>query len=182
MSNKSLKREDTRLRDWNLYSLPTERVTDRAWKEKILDYEIETFRRNLNAMPSSTWKEKILDYEIETMVSIIASLRASATWKEKILDYEIETRKWVPCPLLSIYQWLEKRRYSITRLKPQTPVWAYRHRQAWKEKILDYEIETWEPTCCSNRIGCPWKEKILDYEIETINQFRKALAVDHWLK
>ena len=41
---KNLKREDTRLRDWNKEtassgSRPRNRV---AWKEKILDYEIET--------------------------------------------------------------------------------------------------------------------------------------------
>ena len=115
-----------------------------TWKEKILDYEIETqndlrFKRfaqlslekkrfsitrlkqfvvYTDSMPTNTaWKEKILDYEIETEFPFPALQRWLATWKEKILDYEIET-VWIGIPTLT---------------KPQA---------TWKEKILDYEIET----------------------------------------
>ena len=38
----------------------------------------------------------------------------------------------------------------------------------WKEKILDYEIETRLFSCCDFLLSLPWKEKILDYEIETM--------------
>ena len=38
----------------------------------------------------ATWKDKILDYEIETRARA-ALVRAPVTWKDKILDYEIET-------------------------------------------------------------------------------------------
>ena len=40
-----------------------------SWKDKILDYEIETSPPNASVVtmiPSLSWKDKILDYEIET--------------------------------------------------------------------------------------------------------------------
>ena len=64
------------------------------------------------------------------------------TWKDKILDYEIETicREYT----MSHYQALEKIRFSITRLKPcSTKELIYKVvLVTWKDKILDYEIET----------------------------------------
>ena len=42
----------------------------------------------------STWKDKILDYEIETRGSFALRHRQwLLAWKDKILDYEIETLK-----------------------------------------------------------------------------------------
>ena len=68
----------------------------RTWKDKILDYEIET--RPSSRHPSqngmSAWKDKILDYEIETTLQHCPCPRYSETWKDKILDYEIETRNY----------------------------------------------------------------------------------------
>ena len=37
------------------------------------------------------WKDKILDYEIETHAFAFWSHCTLMTWKDKILDYEIET-------------------------------------------------------------------------------------------
>ena len=63
---------------------------------------------------SMTWKEKNLDYEIETDAVLDKYLNLP-TWKEKNLDYEIET---LMCVDLSTYhRRLEKKRTSITRLK-----------------------------------------------------------------
>ena len=42
-------------------------------------------------MSFDAWKDKILDYEIETFHTIILSDCTTETWKDKILDYEIET-------------------------------------------------------------------------------------------
>ena len=40
---------------------------------------------------------------------------------------------------------LEKKRFSITRLKPHAPfAQPMKDRATWKEKILDYEIETFK--------------------------------------
>ena len=41
--------------------------------------------------------------------------------------------------------------------------------EAWKDKILDYEIETWQEASrwYQVKIIRTWKDKILDYEIET---------------
>ena len=39
---------------------------------------------------------------------------------------------------------------------------------SWKDKILDYEIETVNMTSAVLSVAIvPWKDKILDYEIET---------------
>ena len=39
----------------------------------------------------SPWKDKILDYEIETENRYYRRYGKYAAWKDKILDYEIET-------------------------------------------------------------------------------------------
>ena len=139
-----------------------------AWKDKILDYEIETISNTFVTIYSQPWKDKILDYEIETSLSPVP-VRRLPTWKDKILDYEIETAHRVSAdPTLE--NQLEKIRFSITRLKQPLAdnesagvSW-----KSWKDKILDYEIET----RCKEYRPCdshyrPWKDKILDYEIET---------------
>ena len=96
------------------------RNRDLTWKDKILDYEIETWvfgrrgallsrlekirfsitrlKRNGDLFKESIllrpWKDKILDYEIETLSGSRVGLRAK-TWKDKILDYEIETKRLI---------------------------------------------------------------------------------------
>ena len=114
----------------------------------------------------STWKDKTLDYEIETnryMQRILGDYRFS--WKDKILDYEIETSKNTDATL-SMFK-LEKIRFSITRLKlTWLPTGAWHFQATWKDKILDYEIET-DAWADANAPESAWKDKILDYEIET---------------
>ena len=63
-----------------------------TWKDKTLDYEIETGKKITLGLVLFSWKDKTLDYEIETMGcrSPIPST-TSRTWKDKTLDYEIET-------------------------------------------------------------------------------------------
>ena len=209
-----LKREDTRLRDWNVSPTPPHRPQSRPWKEKILDYEIETCSNVLRERHTLSWKEKILDYEIETELSRYSVFVSSDSWKEKILDYEIETRflfrndtpfyslekrrysitrlklswdvmradaitslkredtrlrDWNSTAGIGLFGWksLEKRRYSITRLKLCVATYSQHPSRTWKEKILDYEIETGVQYAHVFGSPIPWKEKILDYEIET---------------
>ena len=70
----------------------------KAWKDKILDYEIETLLIILAWKLSGTWKDKILDYEIETKLFDITRNGFTESWKDKILDSEIETRiAWGDC-------------------------------------------------------------------------------------
>ena len=45
----------------------------------------------------------------------------------------------------------------------------------WKDKILDYEIETWKGVAACGDVFA-WKDKILDYEIETWNIRVKRLS------
>ena len=48
--------------------------------------------RRQNTTPTQyPWKEKNLDYEIETQESAQSALQTKQAWKEKNLDYEIET-------------------------------------------------------------------------------------------
>ena len=164
---------------------------DRAWKDKILDYEIETPRWRLQrSLWLDPWKDKILDYEIETEL-LCFRLVLPLTWKDKILDYEIETQMnrdvWNIHPALErirysitrlklrrhtarwIYHYgLERIRYSITRLKLRWPLMPQDTCLSWKDKILDYEIETWCSWTPTHPLWLPWKDKILDYEIETV--------------
>ena len=91
MFAETLKREDTRLRDWNNKRERRTPVNQIPWKEKILDYEIETESGFPSAYHKLSWKEKILDYEIETATINNPPKSRIWTWKEKILDYEIET-------------------------------------------------------------------------------------------
>ena len=111
-----------------------------TWKEKHLDYEIETRLGIQQVDEVLTWKEKHLDYEIETMwrlllltTRLFLKRKASrlrdwnkqiihvnptvifAPWKEKHLDYEIETLG--TALLQSTGLCLEKKSISITRLK-----------------------------------------------------------------
>ena len=64
---------------------------------------------------------------------------------------------------------LEKIRFSITRLKQIANSLSIPYHLPWKDKILDYEIETLEhvPSDAAAR-KTAWKDKILDYEIETL--------------
>ena len=62
-----------------------------TWKEKYLDYEIETDLPDAAADNIRSWKEKYLDYEIETWIITFPIATVSKSWKEKYLDYEIET-------------------------------------------------------------------------------------------
>ena len=141
-----------------------------AWKDKILDYEIETIW-DLNRSILETqvpWKDKILDYEIETgsrRETDATSLCRS--WKDKILDYEIETSCFPSWTSRDLKQ-LERIRFSITRLKLagggelDVPHWYL----TWKDKILDSEIETGMSHLLKYFIRSAWKDKILDSEIE----------------
>ena len=86
-----------------------------TWKDKILDYEIETGKTNLNQTQHLPWKDKILDYEIETYLSVSQGAKIG---------------------------YLEKIRFSITRLKRNMQPETTAPTPTWKDKILDYEIET----------------------------------------
>ena len=82
--------------------MPKTRPLIYTWKEKILDYEIETPKSVESRHVACSWKEKILDYEIETdLFCRTGEIKVYFdTWKEKILDYEIETTFSSPasCP------------------------------------------------------------------------------------
>ena len=142
-------------------------LSSARWKDKILDYEIETFRcfTFLYCLSCWSWKDKILDYEIETFMSVTLPSMFTVRWKDKILDYEIETARDTS-PAAALRSSVEKIRFSITRLKLKIllrPSYAVR---SWKDKILDYEIETIILSFIFH-INMSWKDKILDYEIET---------------
>ena len=72
-------------------------------------------QRRCGVWVNLSWKDKILDYEIETTTSKYIPTLIPSTWKDKILDYEIETED-IP-PAIEKGTELEKIRFSITRLK-----------------------------------------------------------------
>ena len=73
-----------------------------------------------------------------------------------------------------ILQLLEKIRFSITRLKQEPIEMSYPDLITWKDKILDYEIETLTLHLMATALQ-PWKDKILDYEIETLQTLRSTV-------
>ena len=148
-----LKRKEPRLRDWN--SEPVDPWCPRSresWKEKNLDYEIETlnfrlFRRISTASGSRLEKKR-------TSITRLKR-REHRTAKTRHLDLkrkEPRLRDWNLCASRWVHRVL---------------------RSTWKEKNLDYEIET----SFSHSINSPidtWKEKNLDYEIETVHISRRT--------
>ena len=112
-----LKREDTRLRDWNMLAGSTAKGVSVSWKEKILDYEIETHRSDdRETNPNVHLKRedtRLRDWNF-------AVVAGSRTENLSLKREDTRLRDW------NLYQsgtpstmrrWLEKRRYSITRLK-----------------------------------------------------------------
>ena len=189
----SLKRQEPRLRDWNMamqnnpmmycYYLETTRTSITrlkhgdaeqsddvlllSWNDKNLDYEIETWyiRGERNVICS-----------LETTRTSITRLKrlitkddssASPTWNDKNLDYEIET-------LPAVYY--DDIAAPLKRQEPRLRDWnlgvgnpqGITFDGTWNDKNLDYEIET------DLSVGVrvvrlrAWNDKNLDYEIETM--------------
>ena len=63
-----------------------------SWKDKILDYEIET-RRTCMAIYGRMCSLEKIRFSITRLkpTQPILDMRATKPWKDKILDYEIET-------------------------------------------------------------------------------------------
>ena len=176
-----LKRKEPRLRDWNCDTCGWRvRFKLFAWKEKNLDYEIETMRPKASTSWTSwdSWKEKNLDYEIETCFRHGGQNTRVSTWKEKNLDYEIETYIRYSSQNADTLK-LEKKRTSITRLKPSRQGRPSRDcRSTWKEKNLDYEIETTRHWVAST-IRLPLKRKeprLRDWNNDGISRFFGRLS------
>ena len=112
------------------------------------------------------WKDKILDSEIETWFWMRTISVSSLTWKDKILDSEIETRGIKP-PCSPSRIGLEKIRFSIPRLKREK-VWTFA-REIALEKIRFSipRLKRIEVPQCIQQGLMAWKDKILDSEIET---------------
>ena len=153
-----------------------------AWKEKNLDYEIETtsIRHLLRPLDSCSWKEKNLDYEIETRTltkrtQVFANclkrkeprLRDWNAPDDTLAEEQLGTDLKRKEPRLRdwnekegerarvIISLLEKKRTSITRLKHGILKFNGDEVLTWKEKNLDYEIET------DNRRTCQATAKAL---------------------
>ena len=89
-----------------------------TWKEKTLDYEIETKRLCSYTLNSNNLKRKdprLRDWNKKKARGVRGGVPLEP-WKEKTLDYEIETRHRSRI-LCYGFPGLEKKRPSITRLK-----------------------------------------------------------------
>ena len=136
-----LKRKASRLRDWNKRPDPWDVTAPKTWKEKHLDYEIETcIRYRKNDKPQRTWKEKHLDYEIETCITFIPNAGVSFLKRKAS-----RLRDWNLCMDEQGTGGAHHLKRKASRLRDWNQnshcIWRSR-RCAWKEKHLDYEIET----------------------------------------
>ena len=86
-----LKREDTRLRDWNDNDILVRVGLYLPWKEKILDYEIETLIALIKHNPIRILKREDTRLRDWNTVRVRVPALGRVPWKEKILDSEIET-------------------------------------------------------------------------------------------
>ena len=197
MSGASLKRKDPRLRDWNVLAVNcAEGAGIAVLKRK--DPRLRDWNGNLYVgmrLDGVPWKEKTLDYEIETPVEQMYYVH-DATFAPLEKKRPSITRlkqcnfgRWLHPTRTAA---LEKKRPSITRLKQRILPVPPLDTDTWKEKTLDYEIETpsqypfvsllsslkrkdprlrdWNaPTNdgITATADATWKEKTLDYEIET---------------
>ena len=191
----SLKREDTRLRDWNRYALLVTQNCEFRLKRE--DTRLRDWNRKSTAdlaVDFLTWKEKILDYEIETIISTTEKIDTKILKREdtrlrdwNLLLLEIITkhlkpvdflkredtrlRDWNLYGFISLHQIisLEKRRYSITRLK-QKGCSINQLMADGNLKREDTRLRDWNLIFSRLSISfwLTWKEKILDYEIETL--------------
>ena len=95
---------------------PTVRAVVTTWKEKYLDYEIETGILQSFRPRSPSWKEKYLDYEIETSSRRVRSFGHRGILEKKSISItRLKHVRWSPASHQH-YQ-LEKKSISITRLK-----------------------------------------------------------------
>ena len=62
-----------------------------SWKEKHLDYEIETDRIPIQAALHQTLEKKSISITRLKQVNLALKRKSDIAWKEKHLDYEIET-------------------------------------------------------------------------------------------
>ena len=162
----NLKRKVSRLRDWNATLQPPKSLHHDAWKEKYLDYEIETGARPSAELWIWSLKRKVSRLRDWNKIKVakFGGIRFFLKRKvSRLRDWNPRTRYQQGCECWR----LEKKSISITRLKPRFSQPARYFRYTWKEKYLDYEIETLVKDA-PIRNGYPsWKEKYLDYEIET---------------
>ena len=88
-----LKRKEPRLRDWNSKVVLTEvSSVVSAWKEKNLDYEIETIENAPQRTEDFLEKKRTSITRLKLLVGVPSvALNIKSAWKEKNLDYEIET-------------------------------------------------------------------------------------------
>ena len=149
-----------------------------SWKEKILDYEIETSNKRYSSVDRLAFLEK-KRFSITRLKLLQLGIQPyRIAWLEKKRFSITRLKRSIWCTELYRRLALEKKRFSITRLKRRDCSSARNGCPgAWKEKILDYEIETWSVQSHFSPGRRSWKEKILDYEIETATQIFSLLTV-----
>ena len=190
-----LKRKEPRLRDWNCFAADDVRQAVSQLRElekkRTSITRLKQLRKRDTALPRLTWKEKNLDYEIETCIwrhrhDEVSNLKRK---EPRLRDWN----RWSAWRCKSIYSRLEKKRTSITRLKPsihssnrpsplplkrkeprlrdwnhigggcRSPVRAKLEKKRTSITRLKHNFAT-----APNRDVYAWKEKNLDYEIETM--------------
>ena len=193
-----LKRKDSRLRDWNGHDTDWRTVKFLDLKRK--DSRLRDWNFTTGELHEVADNLKRKDSRLRDWNWFVRQRFRWHRWGLKRKDSRLRdwnanqrnaTKRGKP---------LEKKRFSITRLKPENwnrRTWGL---ETWKEKILDYEIETWKRgfggktpnllekkrfsitrlkprSATLHRSACPpWKEKILDYEIETRRAWYSAYS------
>ena len=135
-----LKRKDSRLRDWN-FPLDKGHAVDNFTLEKKR-FSITRLKQWIgidSGQQAIDLKRKDSRLRDWNCIPFQLTIRVRQTWKEKILDYEIETHHSIMDPETTLK--LEKKRFSITRLKQAKRFFGWCNPPALKRK--DSRLRDW---------------------------------------
>ena len=163
-----LKRKEPRLRDWNRQIIACDCVCPvsllKRKEPRLRDWNFEVIRQYCGTI-CPTWKEKNLDYEIETLLPLItrAATEGLKRKEPRLRDWNVRTGHFSSMPV-----GLEKKRTSITRLKHQSSLRWYRVVVSLEKKRTSItRLKRSNSASDGKDVRSAWKEKNLDYEIET---------------
>ena len=162
--NINLKRQVSRLRDWNSAVVSVATTTSTLETTSTSITRLKPCRYSTENQCDPPWNDKNLDYEIETREPNAKRAEMAKTWNDKNLDYEIET--WMTFDRLYDCE-------TLKRQEPRLRDWNYAEMNGdtelatWNDKNLDYEIETRAINSVLPTEFFTWNDKNLDYEIET---------------
>ena len=147
----SLKRKVSRLRDWNLdvaFGIFDDKF--RVEKKSFSIARLKLIQSRPHDTRGCVEKKSFSIARLKHELKLLQETLTRYSWKEKFLDCEIETG-WSSAVSQTLQYQVEKKSFSIARLKQVSQRVNTNYCQSWKEKFLDCEIETDDYRRCYHR-------------------------------